>query len=510
MITTSGITPLGKDEAWKLVAIRVQRNQKKQKTWSFPGSSVVSIGSFYKNNANFPAVTFNAGGFNGSRSFKTIIFLAVVFLACLKNYADGEITPKPYTPSGGGGECDTDLDCSSQGRCAEDESANQSSSEEDDDEGNSGKCICNTGRDGKNCEKEDKKSRKRTIFGLGKELKRELTFATDLAATGLDPAELAANDMSFLIYNPRSERYVRATETRRVPGSQWGNKYLDADFDYRGAGKLFKLKSLGGGKYNIIGMDDDGAEETGYVYVSDTTTGVVKKSRRLMKSETSKDEEPYKFQFLKHSMQNGIYKIKSDGVTLFQGIKGHKIKADNRGDRAKSEEIWFEFNLPAKMSLKTTVTDTRQDALAQGDDLEVDHEEYDNNHDADKTVTLNKVTTKSKVLTKLEKTGVSGTAGVKANIGNIGITANHERSTTDQTTKTDVTTKDIILTIKAKTKVCVEYTYRFRSRFDEQTLEITDTSKPSMKLIGHKLIAPQTSGDITMKIRDVPVGTSCV
>ncbi len=59
------------------------------------------------------------------------------------------------------------------------------------------------------------------------------------------------------------------------------------------------------------------------------------------------DGDEYKFTFVKNPVQNGVYKIKSNGMTLYGSIGGHNVKADKRTDREKSEEIWFQLNLRA-------------------------------------------------------------------------------------------------------------------------------------------------------------------
>ncbi len=53
--------------------------------------------------------------------------------------------------------------------------------------------------------------------------------------------------------------------------------------------------------------------------------------------------------------------------------------------------------------------------MSRDDDLEVEHEEYDNGNDEDQKVTLNKETTKSKVLTKFDKIVATGSGGIKGN-----------------------------------------------------------------------------------------------
>ncbi len=130
--------------------------------------------------------------------------------------------------------------------------------------------------------------------------------------------------------------------------SERNSKYMVTDEKPEGDSKLFKLEKAGS-DYNILALDNDGTNTVGYLYVSDKTKGVRKKSNRIMMSPASEshDTDAYKFSFIEHDVQRGVYKIKSKGLTLYGSVGGHNLKADNRGEREKSEEIWFQINLKA-------------------------------------------------------------------------------------------------------------------------------------------------------------------
>ncbi len=122
------------------------------------------------------------------------------------------------------------------------------------------------------------------IYGLRKTQKRvekrQLKFDGDLKATGLDPEEVATAGQSFLLFNPKTQRYVRVSTDHPKLGKEKANKYLVTDPDYRGASKLFKLESAGGDDYFIRARDDDDKSTVGYVYWSEVMKGVRKKSNR--------------------------------------------------------------------------------------------------------------------------------------------------------------------------------------------------------------------------------------
>ncbi len=66
-----------------------------------------------------------------------------------------------------------------------------------------------------------------------------------------------------------------------------------------------------------------------------------------MLSTTKGTGDEYKFSFMRHPEQNGVYKIRCKEMTLYGSVGGHNVKADKRTDREKSEEIWFQINLKA-------------------------------------------------------------------------------------------------------------------------------------------------------------------
>ncbi len=112
--------------------------------------------------------------------------------------------------------------------------------------------------------------------------------------------------------------------------------------------KLFKLEKAGS-DYNIVALDNEGKLPIGYLYVSEQTKGVKTKSNRIMMSPVaeSHNTDAYKFSFKEHDVQRGVYKIKNKVLTVYGSIGGYNLKADNRADREKSDEIWFQLNLKA-------------------------------------------------------------------------------------------------------------------------------------------------------------------
>ncbi len=91
--------------------------------------------------------------------------------------------------------------------------------------------------------------------------------------------------------------------------------------------------------------------------------------------------------------------------------------------------------------------------------------------------------------------------------GNLGFSVSKERSTTDQFTLTRVGKTGIELTVKAKSKVCVEYTFRVRSRFDEEELDITYKNR---NYIGYRLRENRKQGAVTFAVKNVDMGAECL
>ncbi len=129
-----------------------------------------------------------------------------------------------------------------------------------------------------------------------------------------------------------------------ISGADKNNKYVGTEENPKGDSKLFVLEK-DGSSFNIKAMDNDGTAKVGYLYLSSTTRGTFKKSQRIMMSADKKDSVEYKFTFIEHEEQNGVYKIKVNGKTVYGSIGGFNVKADDRADREKSEEIWFQINL---------------------------------------------------------------------------------------------------------------------------------------------------------------------
>ena len=130
------------------------------------------------------------------------------------------------------------------------------------------------------------------------------------------------------------------------------------DPKHEGEGRWFKLKDAGDEKYNIIARDSDDTTDKGFLYLSNEVKGSRSKNRRVMISPKEKDEESYKFKFIEHKKQNGIYKIKCDGQLLYASEGGHNFKGDLKPGRTDSEEIWFQLNFEEVCAGLTTLVST--------------------------------------------------------------------------------------------------------------------------------------------------------
>eukprot|EP00493_Phyllostaurus_siculus_P027053 UN27399 len=177
--------------------------------------------------------------------------LGALVLVFIWNHAEA-IQAVEYEPSGGGGKCDTDADCNNKGICINEE-GKQASIEDDKPEEVYGKCICDTGRDGANCEKVDvkktKKGRRTKIFNrLTKDdssFKRQIQHDAGLKAVGLKPEQVADAGQAFVLFNPRTKRYVRILTSSPTFGVDKKNKYVGTEENPKGDSKLFVLEKDG-------------------------------------------------------------------------------------------------------------------------------------------------------------------------------------------------------------------------------------------------------------------------
>ncbi len=88
----------------------------------------------------------------------------------------------------------------------------------------------------------------------------------------------------------------------------------------------------------------------------------------------------------------------------------------------------------------------------------------------------------------------------------LSFTATVEKSKTKQTTTTKLETNTITLTVKANSVVCVEYSLRMRTRYDEEGLEISYKGK---KFTGYRLKQRQEQGTVEITTKDIGISERC-
>eukprot|EP00795_Rhopilema_esculentum_P016059 gene16059-7406_t len=405
-----------------------------------------------------------------------------------------------------GGQCDTDLDCQNKGLCLSSKDDEKKMSEDDDKV--FGKCFCFEGRSGKNCEIDEatgKTSKKTHLSHLQPATEMAsrrfaLFFPSMLKATGLEPKEVAKEGAVFSLFNPRTSRFVTI-----------GKKdFMVTDPSSDGEGRWFKLEDVGDGKYKIIARDSDDTTNKGYLYLSQVTRGIKKKNRRVMRSDGFGAGEEYKFKFIEHKKQNGIYKIQCDGQLLYASEGGHNFKGDVRPDRASSEEIWFQLNFEENKSIKVVKPKDklRPDVITDDNAIQVDYDEFENGGSSEVKKTINKaekITRLESILKKLSTTGKIGTGkGVPFVSGELSVTGEYSKTNTKG--KDNESSSTVEFTIPKEKKVCVTYIYRILPRYDEQELEITNNGK---KFKGFKLIESGSTGSFAMKLREVELSVEC-
>ncbi|XP_065055021.1 uncharacterized protein LOC135683638 [Rhopilema esculentum] len=321
-----------------------------------------------------------------------------------------------------------------------------------------------------------------------------------LKATGLDPKEVAKEGAVFFLFNPRTSRFVTVGTSNNMV----------TDLSPEGEGKSFKLKDLGDGKYNIIVRDSDDTTDKGFLYLSQETRGFFKENRRVMTSTVVGWGEAYKFKFIEHKKQNGIYKIQCDGQLLYASEGGHNFKGDFRPDRANSEEIWFQLNFEENKSIKVVKPKDklRPDVITDDNAIQVDYDEFENGGSSDVKKTINKaekITQLATILKKLSSTGKIGTAKTVPFVsGELSVTGEYSKTTAKG--KDNESSSSTAFTIPSKKKVCITYIYRILPRYDEQELEITNNGK---KFKGFKLIESGSTGSFAMKLREVELDVDC-
>ncbi len=166
-------------------------------------------------------------------------------------------------------------------------------------------------------------------------------------ATGLNPEEVSKHSQVIQIFHPQSKQYVNVEKSfAKKPENE--SNFVSVS-QYSGGGTMFLLNKIGENEYHIKSVHYEDEEETGFLYVSEhTASGLIQSSSNVLRSKTiAFKEELYVFEFIRHSEQKGVYKIRSkaSGKVLFASNElGHQVKASKK-DHEKSNQIWFQLDM---------------------------------------------------------------------------------------------------------------------------------------------------------------------
>eukprot|EP00795_Rhopilema_esculentum_P016061 gene16061-7409_t len=229
-----------------------------------------------------------------------------------------------------------------------------------------------------------------------------------------------------------------------------------------------------------------------------------------MRSDGIGPGEEYKFKFIQHKIQNGIYQIQCDGQFLFASEGGHNFKGDLRPGRKDSEEIWFQLNFEENKNIEVVEPkDKRKRNVITNHNLfKLTEEVYKNESPEDLPITINKAKKASTLVTVLNKIASTAKIGtgkavplVHAEIGATG-----ESSVSTTMSKETETRKEIQLIVRPMKKNCITYTYKTVSKYDEQQQEITNKGK---KFKGFRLIPSTNSISFEFSRKEVALDEPC-
>ncbi len=160
-----------------------------------------------------------------------------------------------------------------------------------------------------------------------------------------------ANGKVLFLSNDRNSQVVADKEDREMSNRIWFQISLQPVSSFL----LVRLK--------FSRKFDNTEKETGFLYVSEhTTSGMIQSSSNVLRSKTiAFKEELYVFEFIRHSKQKGVYKIrcKANGKMFFvSNARKSQVIADKE-DREISNTIWFQINIKVILSVQVQLNRTQ-------------------------------------------------------------------------------------------------------------------------------------------------------